>query len=70
MTFDSIPRNEGRHAMRMSLAAPALTLLLALAGCVSSGVEDLNEPARVCAEQSAWAEAGRTDGRDITITCP
>ena len=70
MTFNSITRNEGQYPMRMTLAAPALTLLLALSGCAGSGAEDLNEPGRVCAEQSAWAQSGRTDGRDITITCP
>jgi hypothetical protein len=59
--------------MRLTLATPALIALLALAACgtSSSGGPDNNgdfDPN--CAEQSSLAELGRTDGKDIRITCP
>lgn len=58
--------------MRMTLAVPALLLGLALAGCGynTGGPDNLNEFYPNCDEQSALANQGRTDGRQITITCP
>ena len=57
--------------MRVTITS-ALFALMALSACSSSngGPNNDNDAARVCAEQSAWAEMGRTDGRDIRITCP
>jgi hypothetical protein len=58
--------------MRLTLATPALIALLALAAC-SGGVSDPNNDEQFdpnCAEQSAMAELGRTDGKEIRITCP
>lgn len=58
--------------MRLTLAAPALSLLLALAACggVTGGTDNDEQFDPNCAEQSSLAEQGRTDGRDIRITCP
>ncbi|MFE3836855.1 hypothetical protein [Pseudogemmobacter sonorensis] len=60
--------------MRMTLAASALVLVTALAGCTAGLIpaQSGNVPLipAVCAEQAALATQGRTDGRDITITCP
>ena len=58
--------------MRLSLLPPLLVTLLALAAC-GPGVGQLHHeetPDAVCAEQSAMAQAGTTDGGQITITCP
>ena len=47
--------------------------LLALAACSGGSVGDPNNDEQFdpnCAEQSAMAELGRTDGKDIRITCP
>jgi hypothetical protein len=52
--------------MRLPLAAPLLIALPALSACGNSD----NDFAPVCAEQAVMAEQGRTDGVDITITCP
>jgi len=43
----------------------------AVNGGGSAGVaaSDGNEEV-VCAEQSSWAQSGKYDGGDITITCP
>ncbi len=59
--------------MRLSLTAPALTALLALAACgggvgANGGAGD-NHP-EVCAEQNAMARAGLVDGRQQSIACP
>ena len=60
--------------MRPTLAAPALTALLALSACASgygastSGAGD-NHPA-VCAEQNALAKNGLTTGGQQSIACP
>lgn len=59
--------------MRLTLATPALIALLALAACSGGSVGDPNNDEQFdpnCAEQSAMAELGRTDGKDIRITCP
>ncbi len=59
--------------MRLTLATPALITLLALAACGktgSGGPDNNNDFDPNCAEQSALAELGRTDGKDIRITCP
>ena len=59
--------------MRLILAPLAPTALLALSACgnYSSGGPN-NDPAfdGNCAEQSGLANLGRTDGREIRITCP
>ena len=58
--------------MRLTLA-PALLAFLALAACVSGGTGSPDNAADFypnCAEQSDLATLGRTDGKDITITCP
>lgn len=60
--------------MRMTLVLPALLLSSALAGCSAGLVPatsgNVPQIPAICAEQSDWARQGRTDGRDITITCP
>ena len=59
--------------MRMTLAAPALLFALALSGCggwSSGGPDNENEFYPNCEEQSALATQGRSDGREIIITCP
>jgi hypothetical protein len=49
-----------------------LTALLALTACAggSGGPDNSNEFYPNCEEQSDWAKNGRTDGREIIITCP
>ncbi|WP_157971123.1 hypothetical protein [Pseudogemmobacter bohemicus] len=56
--------------MRIRLTVPAFVLLSALAACSSGYATPENDPVAVCNEQSAMAQTGRVDGRDITITCP
>ena len=59
--------------MRLTLVTPALIALLSLAACgsSSSGGPDNDERFNPnCAEQSDLATLGRTDGREIRITCP
>lgn len=59
--------------MRLTLATPALIALLALAACGSAGSGGPDNAAEFypnCAEQSEMATHGRTDGREIRITCP
>ena len=56
--------------MRIRLTVPLLVLLSALSACSSGYATPENDPVTVCQEQSAMAQAGRTDGREITITCP
>jgi hypothetical protein len=53
----------------------ALIALLALSACgasygVRTGTDNDEKFGPNCAEQSALATNGRTDGRLITITCP
>ena len=57
--------------MRLTLAT-ALLAMLALSACGYSSGGPNNDPAfdGNCAEQSGLANMGRTDGRDIRITCP
>ena len=58
----------------MRLALSALVLTSALAGCTGGLIPatsgNSSQIPAICAEQSEWARQGRTDGRDITITCP
>jgi hypothetical protein len=59
--------------MRLTLAAPLLIALAALAACGtagSGGPDNDNQFLPNCAEQSALATQGRTDGGEIRITCP
>ncbi|MBP9183374.1 MAG: hypothetical protein KBF78_09600 [Fuscovulum sp.] len=59
--------------MRLTFAAPLLIALSALAACStagSGGPDNTNDFLPNCAEQSALATQGRTDGQGITITCP
>lgn len=59
--------------MRMTVATLTLlsSLLLAACGGPEIGSEYTVETLdTVCADQSAMAQAGRTDGRAISITCP
>ncbi len=59
--------------MRMTLAAPALLLAVALSGCggwSSGGPDNDDQFYPNCEEQSAMATQGRMDGREIIITCP
>jgi hypothetical protein len=59
--------------MRLILATPLLAAFLALSACGtggSGGPDNNNDFPPNCAEQSALATQGRTDGLDITITCP
>jgi hypothetical protein len=45
--------------------------LVALGACAPAGdAAGDNSLAGVCAEQATMAQAGRTDGRPQTITCP
>ncbi|WP_225028442.1 hypothetical protein [Xinfangfangia pollutisoli] len=58
--------------MRLPFLPPLVLTLLALAAC-GPGVGQLQHEETldaVCAEQSALAQAGTTDGGQITITCP
>jgi hypothetical protein len=59
--------------MRLSITAPALTALLALAACGggvgANGGSGDNHPA-VCAEQNELAKAGLTTGGLQSIACP
>ena len=57
--------------MRLISAPLALIALLTLSACANSGgPNNGNEFYPNCAEQSALATYGRTDGREIRITCP
>ena len=56
--------------MRIKMTGPAFLLLTALAACSTGYATPENDPVTVCQEQSAMAQAGRVDGRQITITCP
>ena len=56
--------------MRFRLTLPALVLLSAFAACSSGDATPENDPVTVCQEQAAMALSGRSDGREITITCP
>ena len=58
--------------MRLTVAS-ALMALLALSACGSSNSGGPNNDPQFdgnCAEQSGLANLGRTDGREIRITCP
>ena len=57
--------------MRLTLAT-ALMAMLALSACGASSGGPNNDPQfdGNCAEQSGLANLGRTDGREIRITCP
>jgi hypothetical protein len=61
--------------MRLTLAAPVLAALLALSACsggssLSGGPDNDDQFYPNCEEQAQLAMNGRTDGREITITCP
>jgi hypothetical protein len=60
--------------MRFSLAAPALTALLALSACASSyagpNAGSGDNHVEVCAEQNALARNGLTTGGLQSIACP
>ena len=59
------------NPMRLTLTAPLLITLLALSACISSGGPDNdNAFGPNCAAQSDLANMGRTDGKEIRITCP
>ena len=73
MTLRSVTRhrNEREIPMRLTLATPALIALPALAACSGGGGPDnTNAFHPNCDEQSELAKLGRTDGTEITITCP
>jgi len=59
--------------MMRLIPAPALFAVLALSACGSANSGGPNNDTQFdgnCAEQSGLATLGRTDGRDIRITCP
>ncbi|MGA0540459.1 hypothetical protein [Neotabrizicola sp. VNH66] len=60
--------------MRLTLTVPALLMALALSGCgadlLTAHPGNVPQIPAVCAEQSALATQGRSDGREIRIICP
>lgn len=56
---------------KVVIGSVVLLMLAACGGGATSGStgSDGNEAA-VCDEQSRWAQSGKIDGSDITITCP
>ncbi|MBL4918750.1 hypothetical protein [Szabonella alba] len=54
--------------MTLRLTAPFVLIAALLSACGDRNPH--NNPAAVCAEQSAMARAGTVGGGDIIITCP
>lgn len=63
-------RTERETPMRLTVIAPLLALLALVACAPSVGGPGADNYHAECAEQSAMAQNGTTDGGLITITCP